>query len=94
MPYPIPQFIEEESKITFFLTFRQFFMLCGGGAICFALFRLLPFYYFLGAGLVVITLVAVLAFVRFNNESASKMLMNFLRYILSSKNYLWRQKQR
>lgn len=91
MPYPIPQFIEEESKIVFFLTFRQFFMLVGGGVICFVLFRILPFYYFIAAGIAVMLIIAILAFFKFNNESATKMLISFSKYILSPKNYLWRQ---
>ena len=40
--YPVPQFIEQEGKIAFFLSFRQFFYLAGAGAICFILYYTLP----------------------------------------------------
>ena len=40
--YPIPQFIEQESKIASFISFRQFFYLVGAGVICFFLYFLLP----------------------------------------------------
>ena len=33
--YPIPQFIEAESKIRFLISFRQFFYLVGAGVACF-----------------------------------------------------------
>lgn len=92
MSYPIPQFIEEDAKIIFFLTFKQFFFLVGGGAVCFALFKLLPFYYFLAAGIAVMAVVIILGFFRFGNESATKILLSFVRYTLSPKNYLWRQR--
>ena len=36
--YPIPQFIEQEGKIAFFISFRQFFYIVGAGAICFILY--------------------------------------------------------
>ena len=40
--YPIPQFIEAEGKIAFFISFRQFFYLLGAGVICFILYWILP----------------------------------------------------
>ncbi|MCX6719524.1 MAG: PrgI family protein, partial [Candidatus Staskawiczbacteria bacterium] len=40
--YPIPQFIEQEGKIAFFISFRQFFYLVGAGGACFILYFILP----------------------------------------------------
>lgn len=65
-PYPIPQFIEQESKIAFFISFRQFFYLVGAGLVCFFLYWILPKLLFLIVAPVVFILGVVVAFVTIN----------------------------
>ena len=61
--YPIPQFIEQEGKIAFFLSFKQFFYLVGAGVVIFMLYYILPsFLFYLTAGITAIGGIA-LAFV-------------------------------
>src|SRR3989344_2516740 len=91
--YPIPQFIEKEGKIVFFLTFRQFFLLIGGGAVCFILLYTVPLYLFFIIGVPVALGVAAVAFVKIDREPILKVLINFIGFSVRRKNYLWEQKE-
>ncbi|OGZ66957.1 MAG: hypothetical protein A3D35_01630 [Candidatus Staskawiczbacteria bacterium RIFCSPHIGHO2_02_FULL_34_9] len=87
--YPLPQFIEEEGKITFFLTFRQFFLLVGGGFICFALYYTIPFYLFVAISVVVMIIVVGVAFIKIDDEQITKVIMHFINFYTSDKDYTW-----
>lgn len=89
--YPIPQFIEEEGKIVFFMTFRQFFLLVGAGAVCFILNFLLPFFIFVVASIFVILLAVAIGFLKIENEPILKVLFNFLKFSSKTKNYVWKK---
>jgi len=89
--YPIPQFIEEEGKIVFFLTFRQFFFLVGGGAVCLVIYYIFPFWVFLMLSIPTMLIVAVLAFVKVQNETIISLFMHFLGYSLGTKNFIWKK---
>ncbi len=91
--YPIPQFIEEEAKIIFFLTFRQFFFLVGGGAICTFLYFVLPFSLFVAGSIVVGLLILGMAFLKINNEPVLKALFHFITFSAGTKNYIWDKKE-
>jgi len=90
--YPVPQFIEEEGKIIFFLTFRQFFLLIGGGVVCFLLFQFLPFYFFVVGSLFVMAVVSIIAFVKINGISVVKIVLNYLGFLIQKKDYIWKKK--
>jgi hypothetical protein len=75
--YPIPQFIEEEGKIVFFLTFRQFFLLVGGGLACLGLYFFLPFTFFVMGSIVIGGLAMAIAFVKINNMSIPAIVLSF-----------------
>jgi len=92
MQYPVPQFIEEEGKIVFFLTFRQFFILVGGGAVCFLLYVLLPLWVFAITSIAIMLLVGAIAFIKIDNDSIVKVLLQFLGFSFSNKNYIWRKR--
>lgn len=91
--YPIPQFIEEEGKIISFLTFRQFFILVGGGIICIVIYLVSPFFIATGLGLLIAITTMAIAFVRINNESLIRLLFNFLRFTAEKKQYTWSKKE-
>ena len=90
--YPVPQFIEEEGKIVFFLTFRQFFLLIAAGVICFLMFITLPLLVFILGSIVVIALFVVVAFVKLNGMPVLKVAYHYLGFITQSKNYVWKKK--
>src|SRR5436305_2106010 len=89
--YPIPQFIEEEGKIISFLTFRQFFLIVGGGAICVLLFYLTPFLVFVFTALPIALLTAAIAFVKIENETIVQILLHMIGFSMTKKNYVWKK---
>ncbi len=91
--YPIPQFIEEESKIVFFLTFRQFFLLVGGGAICFLMFLVLPILLFVILSIFVMVLVSAIAFLKIDGIPIIKVVLNFFGFATQNKNYTWKKEE-
>ena len=91
--YPIPQFIEEEGKIVFFLTYTQFFLLVGGGALCFVLHLILPFWIFAILGIFIMLLVLAIAFIKIGNESIIKVVLHFIGFSVATKNYIWEKKE-
>ena len=90
--YPIPQFIEAEGKIISFLTFRQFFVIVGGGAICAVLYYTVPFMIFLTISFFIGAITAAIAFLKVDNVGIVTLLMNVLGFSLRSKNYVWKKK--
>jgi len=89
--YSVPQFIEEESRIVFFLTFRQFFILLGGGIVCFALFITLPPALFVISSMVIVLLAIAIAFLKINNQPVIKALLSYFGFITGPKNYIWKK---
>lgn len=91
--YPIPQFIEAEGKIIFFLSFRQFFYLVGAGMACFMLYYVLPkgiFYivaFIIGVGSV------CLAFVQINGMPLLDMLLKSIGFSIGGKDFTWKKKE-
>ncbi len=91
--YPIPQFIEEEGKIIFFLTFRQFFLLVGGGAVCLLLYYMLPFWLFAVLAIPIVLIVGAIVFIKIDNESVVQIFLHFIGFSFANKNYVWRKKE-
>lgn len=89
--YSVPQFIEDEAKIIFFLTFRQFFIIVGGGVLCFVSYLILPTSIFFMAALLIIALVGIIAFVKIDGDSVVKIAMHFIGFSMGSKNYTWKK---
>ena len=91
--YPIPQFIEQEGKIAFFISFRQFFYLVGAGVICFMLYFVLPFFLFIMTSLVIGAGATILAFVSVNGVPILNILMNSIGFAAGAKDYTWKKKE-
>lgn len=89
--YPLPQFIEEENKITFFLTFRQFFLLVGGIITCFIFYYTLPFYFFVGLSLFLMIVIATIAFLKIDDESIIKVILHYINFYTDDKNFTWKK---
>ncbi len=91
--YPIPQFIEAEGKIAFFISFRQFFYLVGAGVICFILYGILPRILFYFAAVVIFVAAVILAFVQINGVPILNMIMGAIGFSMGGKNYVWKKKE-
>jgi len=91
--YPIPQFIEQESKIAFFISFRQFFYLVGAGLVCFFIYWVLPrIIFFFVAGIIFIIGV-ILAFATVGGVPIVNYLLGALGFSIGGKDYTWKKKE-
>lgn len=91
--YPIPQFIEAEGKIAFFISFRQFFYLVGAGVLCFFLYFLLPKVLFYMAAIVILLVASALAFVQINGAPLIDIILASIGFTLGGHNYTWKKKE-
>lgn len=91
MRFEVPQFIEVEDKIIGPFTWKQFVYLAGGTGAAIMLYILLPFFLFLLAAGPIVALAAGLAFFPVNNRPLSVLLESMVKYITSSRLYLWKK---
>ena len=91
--YPIPQFIEQEGKIAFFISFRQFFYLVGAGIICFFLYWILPKVIFYLVAAVLFIGAGILAFATINGVPILNMILGAIGFSMGGKNYTWKKKE-
>ena len=91
MQYPVPQFIEVESKIIGPLSLKQFLYLVGGVAIC----VILNFFLKLGAviilGIFIMGFVGALAFLKINGQPFSKILKSMIQFSFGPRIYVWKK---
>jgi hypothetical protein len=91
--YPIPQFIEQEGKIAFFISFRQFFYLVGAGAVCFVLYFILPKFLFFLLAPVIFIATLILAFATINGVPILNMILGAIGFSFGGKDYTWKKKE-
>ncbi|MCX6718288.1 MAG: PrgI family protein [Candidatus Staskawiczbacteria bacterium] len=91
--YPIPQFIEAEGKIAFFISFRQFFYLVGAGVVCFFLYWILPTILFYMFSIVIFVGTAILAFATVNGMPIINIILSSIGFSMGGKNYTWKKKE-
>ena len=91
--YPIPQFIESEGKIAFFLSFSQFFYLVGAGVACIFLYVFLPRQIFFVAAALVFGGAATLAFVKVNGMPLLDLILGAIGFSMVGKDYTWKKKE-
>lgn len=91
--YPIPQFIEQEGKIAFFMSFRQFFYLVAAGVVCFMLYFILPFFLFIMASVLIVSCAATLAFITINGVPILNIILNSIGFAMGGKDYTWKKKE-
>ena len=92
MRFTVPQFIEHEPKIVGPLTFKQFMYIGVAAAICFVVYFTASFTVFVLTVIVVGGLGFAFAFLKIDDRSLTTLLINFVKYTLSPKMYLWRKK--
>lgn len=91
--YPIPQFIEQEGKIAFFISFRQFFYLVGAGIACFFLYFILPRIIFYMVATVIFVGMAALAFGTINGTPILNVILGAIGFSMGGKDYTWKKKE-
>jgi len=91
--YPIPQFIEQEGKIAFFISFRQFFYLVGAGIACFFLYWVLPHIIFYIVAAVIFIVALALAFGTMNGAPILNVILGAIGFSIGGKDYTWKKKE-
>jgi hypothetical protein len=93
MRFQVPQFIGVEDTIFGPFTAKQFVFMAGGGALCYIVYKFLPLYFALIVIIPVAILSISLAFVKVNGKPFIFTLEAGLKYMLSSKIYLWKKSE-
>lgn len=91
--YPIPQFIEQEGKIAFFISFRQFFYLLFAGVACFILYYAVPFWLFIILAFLIFAVAIVLAFATYQGIPILGVFLGAFGFATKGKNYTWKKKE-
>jgi hypothetical protein len=91
MQFQVPQFIETESKIIWFLSLRQFFYIAASLAIVYILFFSLEFFLWVIIAPVVAGVGVSLALIKINGRSMPYFLSLVFGYFWSPKVYLLRE---
>lgn len=91
--YSLPQFIEKEGNIAFFISFRQFFYFMGAGILCFFLYYFLPPTIFYISAVIIFIITAILAFGMVNGMPILNVIMNSVGFSMGGKDYVWKKKE-
>ncbi len=94
MRYQVPQFTDVEDKIIGPFTFKQFIYLGGSVGIIVVLFSLLPKFLAIFFAVPVAVLGGLLAFYRVNNQPFIRVVESYLKYVITSKLYLWKHEEK
>lgn len=92
MEFTVPKFIKHESKVIWFLSFRQFIILAVAGVICLAAFYKTPFWLFLIISTFVGGSAVVITFFKIHGRPPLVILKDFFFFIISPKVYMWKRK--
>lgn len=89
MQYPVPQFIDRETKLIGPLTVRQVIIFGIDAAVLFVLYFVLNFFAFTAAVIVLTSTAIILAFVKINGNPMTKVMLSLFNYFLQPRIYLW-----
>ena len=76
--FMVPQFIDIEDKIFGPITTRQFVICLVGGTLIFVFFKLLSFWWFTAAGVLIFAATGTIAFLRVNGQPFHFFLLNLI----------------
>ncbi len=93
MRFKVPKFLERETKIFSFLTFKQLALVGAAGILLLILYYAVPRMVFFLCLLVVSAIVFSLLFVRIEGIPLGQLITQFLGYFLGSKKYFWQKKE-
>mgnify|MGYP001618974873 CR=1 FL=1 len=93
MQFQVPQFIDVEDKIIGPFTIKQFLYLAGGLGMAYLSYRFIPWIGII-LGLCIAGFGGALAFYKFNNKPSIFLMESAFHYILSSRFYVWRRKEK
>lgn len=93
MQFKIPQNVEVEDKIIAFISFKQLFIIMGGGGIAYLVYIIavdkFPITAWAIPVVVILLLTALTAFFKIDNITFAKAILLFLEMIINPKKRLW-----
>ncbi len=89
--FQVPQFIDIEDKIIGPLSLRQFLILVGTAALVFLSFKILEVWLWIIVGGLIGALGIALAFLKINGQNFSRVAVNFLKYMINPRLYVWQR---
>lgn len=89
--FQVPQFIDIEDKIIGPLSLRQFLILVGTAALVFLSFKVLEVWLWIIVGGLIGALGIALAFLKINGQNFSRVAVNFLKYMINPRFYVWQR---
>lgn len=87
--FPVPQFIDRETRLLGPLTVRQTIIFGVIGVILFTLYFVINVYLLVTVGAVFVAFGLVLAFLKINGRPLSAFLFSYLGYFINPKRYIW-----
>lgn len=94
MRFQVPQFTEVEDKIIGPLTLKQFIYMAGAVGACIIMYSFLPKFLSFALMLPVLIFGAALAFYKVNNRPFIRVVESFVKYVLTSKLYIWKHEEK
>ncbi len=91
--YPVPQFIERDSKITFFLSFKQLAWLLAGGVLLFFTYYIISGSLFYIAALLISAASLSLAFLKMDGVPLPSFIFSKAGFMVGKKKYTWEKKE-
>src|SRR4030042_2419492 len=92
MRFVVPQF-EHEAKVIGPLTFGQFIYVGIAGGVCFILYFILPFSFFIAACVILVGGASSMAFLKINSRPLPSILGSLLKFALTPRIYIWKKKE-
>lgn len=94
MQFKIPQNIDVEDKIIAFISFKQLFILLGGGAVSYVIYTVsvgrVPAYAYIIPIAFILAITALIAFLKVDNLTFPRMVLLFLERIINPSQRVWR----
>lgn len=92
MRFVVPQF-EHEAKVIGPLTFGQFIYVGIAGGVCFVLYFMLPFSFFIAACVILVGGATSMAFLRINGRPLPSILGSLVKFTFTPRIYIWKKKE-
>ena len=89
--FQVPQFIDIADKIIGPLSLRKFLILVGTAALVFLSFKVLEVWLWIIVGGLIGALGIALAFLKINGQNFSRVAVNFLKYMINPRLYVWQR---
>ncbi len=91
--YPVPQFIDRDTKLAFFISFKQTLYLVAGGVLVFIFYHTLPGFIFFVLSTFVMIGAFALAFVKIDGIPLTSLLLGRIGFVTGKKSYTWKKKE-